>query len=1750
LGALWRRRRGDAAASAVIAAFFTLMFAQEIFGGKYVLAGDPLYYTYPLRSVGWEMLRGGQLPLWTPLVLSGYPLLSMSQLAFAYPLTWGYLFLPGHWAEQVYVLAPFLLAPLFTYAYAREVRRSRTAAVLAGLSFGYGGMMCSALAFNGALTNSLMWLPLLLIPIDRAARRAGRFVPLLIAATAAYAMSVLNGHGQSMLYTGLLAAAYGLYLSLFSPVGDGGSSGEDGGALEATSRTGGRRGVAAAIFDLSRWRPLCVALGALVMSAGIGAFQILETMRAARRSVRSVLTYESFSTGSFSLAKALGSVVAPLYHFTDVTAYMPPLALLLAALTCVISVRRRRRRETADARIYFWFGVAVVAWFLMLGSNTPLHQIAYHTPLLNKFRVPSRHTFEWTFALAILAAYGWDALDAWLGERRQSSGGRRLAVESAAIVLLIAGGVVTGFYWWTAAQAKPQVGTIAYTSLPESTFLLWKAAFTACTLLLLWRSRRLAAGRVREGLLMAAIALVCFVEPAIGFSRWIGDLLLTAERFSVVSPTTRFLQNFPPEQNRVYTRVQLYAEEFTLAPRIDVTNLSALRGIQNVAGYEPLILERYSRALGGVGMDAVTPRAGYMRNSDLFQSRSRVLDLLNTTHVVSFSGLAPVEETMVYREGIAFAQTDTLSALPPRGSITLTGGAEESDSLALVTSLSNSVDLAQGTPVARVRFRFSDERSGESDPHVIERDIRAGIDTAEWAHERPDVRPAIKHALAPIFEARPGDERDSFKAYRYLARLPLGARGRIDKIEITNLTERAYLALSKATLYDSAGKSATPLSPAASEDWETVYLKDDALILKNRRALPRAWLVTSAEAVDGEEALRRIRGESEREFDPRRTALLEVAPSELPALRGGELGEGSGARVTEYEPNRLVVETQAAEPTVLVVSENIYPGWEATVDGKAARIDTANYLLRGVALPAGAHRVEMRYTAPAARNGAVISVLTLLLLCGLMLYDRRARRRPVTNGATWAEKYLSRFGDSLKRHAASMTGTNGSLRRLLRTFERRPVLREVAIFLAFVALSGLMTWPWLRHPLDTVSDLGDPYTIAYTLWWDYHQTFRDPLHLFDASIFYPYRDTLAFTEHDYGIALLFFPLFALGVRPLTVHSLATVLAFVLSGYGAFRLMRTLTGSYGAAWVAGVAFAFIPYRFQRLPHLHYIFAGWIPLLFEALILFARARSWRRASWLGVAFLMNALTCITWFILSLIPLGLSAAVLAFRYGAWRDRSWWLRGATTLAAASLVVLPFLLPYRRVAALHQFTRDASEVKFYSATALNWLAASPRLKLWQGLGGVSATEEMSLFPGLVLPLLAFAALVLFDMRRDRKHNEPNGDGQTSAEPDGNEQASDRQNSDGQASDEPKDDERGYRPDGWRARWKRFASPSRLALLFLDLFAVGAGIIALLISGYGTINFGMFGLHLVTATRPEGAFVACLAAVVARAAFTFRPLLRRAGAKNFNADDAGRSVETFALGAIWLAVGFVGSLGMHAFFHKFLYEHFEVFKSQRVPARWAMICYVGLALLAGLGARALARRFAAPHQSLRQAGVYALVIIVLLFDLRVAPLVVKRGAAQPDELTLRLKATPMRGGLVELPVTGWAAFYYMIRAADHEKPIVTATSSFLPPIMRRIESLSQQRPVPAELLDLLESVPASYLVIHYPYMTPEDVAATEPLLRHGLETGRLRFIRSYHDRGRRDLYAITKTEPAAAGEAPAPPELVAPAAAVGAEAAK
>ena len=89
----------------------------------------------------------------------------------------------------------------------------------------------------------------------------------------------------------------------------------------------------------------------------------------------------------------------------------------------------------------------------------------------------------------------------------------------------------------------------------------------------------------------------------------------------------------------------------------------------------------------------------------------------------------------------------------------------------------------------------------------------------------------------------------------------------------------------------------------------------------------------------------------------------------------------------------------------------------------------------------------------------------------------------------------------------------------------RPWVRHAAVLAFFAVMAAVHTWPLASAP-GTLSrhDNGDALLNEWTVAWVQHQLPRDPLHLFDANIFYPERNTLAFSEHLFVQSMLGLPL--------------------------------------------------------------------------------------------------------------------------------------------------------------------------------------------------------------------------------------------------------------------------------------------------------------------------------------------------------------------------------------------------------------------------------------------------------------------------------------------------------------------------------------------------------------------------------------------------------------------------------------------------
>ena len=950
--------RSDLICLGIIAAFFLIFTWRISLRAELPLIGDPFAYTLPMRQVMWEMLRNGALPLWTPYIFSGYPLLSMAQLGIGYPLTWGYLFLPPPWAETIYVVAPFLLSPAFLYAYARTVGRSRIASLIAGLSFAYGGMMASKLS-NGMLPNAVMWLPLVLIAIERS--RRGRLLLCIVGAASAYSMSVLTGIGQGIVLVGIVAGTYSIFIA----------------ALDLRSN------------GWSALKPVAVAIAAALLAIGVSAFQIFESLPAVRLSVRSELTYELFGQLSLPVLQSLKTFWVPIYYHIESAPFLPPLIMMLALVGAVVTIRN----FGASQQALYWLALAVISALLIPGIYSPFYRVLYYVPILNKFRGSSRHTFGFTLGLSILAAFGFDFLRMVHGRLREKS--RSPGIIAIALALLSA--LIAAFWFRNVASHVPILSEQALFAAGRS-YALFKLAFVLPSSIVCWLIWKMEISRRRSALLIISLLAITFVEATMFMTYSWAYPAVPSKWFNETRRPMEFLQKAVSPSDRVYMRAVGFDARDLDADNLDFLNLSARRKLQNIAGYEPLITQRYSRALGDVWLDGVRSKLAGPAGFSLFYPKNHVLDLLSTRYVAGYSNFEVIPPRAKEVDGVRFSSLD----FDPQGMSRLTSLEADGDRLAVVSYLSHSTHISEGTPVARLTIHSRDGR-------ILERDLLAGRDTAEWAHDRADVRQSVRHGRAKVFDRHPVDAEPRYDALRFVGYIEIGERVSLDYLDIRELIPGVPVMVSKVTIVDQANRTSTPLiglrgsvKPAAiswmhdAARWKKVYDRDEVLILENRRALPRAWLTGAARVVSADESLALITGESSETFDPKSTVLLEANIPELSSLPQTSLPNSCTAKVTSFESNSLTIRTSCESYSILVVSEMNYPGWEATIDDRKLAIQTADYLLRGIAVPAGEHVVEMRYAAPFAQRGAIVSICTLALLGVMFGVGRKPVRRDDT----------------------------------------------------------------------------------------------------------------------------------------------------------------------------------------------------------------------------------------------------------------------------------------------------------------------------------------------------------------------------------------------------------------------------------------------------------------------------------------------------------------------------------------------------------------------------------------------------------------------------------------------------------------------------------------------------------------------------------------------------------------------------------
>jgi len=966
--------------AAIAVSLLPLIYFLPATRGHIVIAPDDgVIFNVPLRVAVANLLHGGQLPLWNPYIFCGMPLFAAAQAGVLFPLNWFYLLFSAPVATNLMMLSSYMVAALGAYLYARRSGSSVAGAALTSLIWQGSGFLIGQIGHTNTLHTAAL-LPWVLWAIDGYGANGKRSRGLLLATVVA--VQVFAGHQQTLVYSLLVATAYALVRWREQAVGKQ-----------------SRRAYLRSVFFIA---------AGLVLAA----VQLVPTLELLRHSMRSEASYDFFSSFSlpphfvwtFFAPYVVGGGDGRLFRAPYIGPafygeYVGYVGLATVALALVALGLKR------DAPTKFWGVVVLTGIVLALGRYAPFdfYKLIYAAPVFNLFRVPARHLMEVEFALAVLAGRGLTVIAA-ASDRAKVF--RWVAVASATVFALSCLAVTA------ARPASFQLGRVAPVSIlraPELFLPILLAAGSG------WALYRLARGRRH--------ALLCFwVVIALDLYSWgqstgwrVASPRLDSELWREPA-TVRFLREramsdkaAPPD--RILTQDYFFDPKQTvIVPKPGAGWVPSLQpdiymmyGLENAAGYDGFGLARYSSLAGDMKIWGDLAEA-----ERTLRGESRELDLLNVRYLFARSSTAesdPIPErldfpaaTEVYG-GEPFAEESlNVKGILPGERLSFKVPPVEVDHIALLTNMAWSDRVPDHEIVADIRLHAKDGRT-------FHFEVRAGDHTSEWAHDRPEIQAHIQHRSAPVatsYQVKDGETK--YEGHIYLCTFALPQRVMIDGGEITvaqvGVAPQLSLSLNRLTLVDgvrgfplrtewlkkeavaSTDESLAPREKASVARWKPVEELGKVAIFENTRALPRAWLAVGELMATGEEQLNIIRSgktPAGAPWDPLEQALVEMR-TRLDYTKDGGPSKSHTAEVTLAQSSRIDVKTESATPSLLVLSENHYPGWRASVDGRTTEIIRVNYNQRGVALPAGKHLVTFIYRPISVLVGRAVSLITLAAL--------------------------------------------------------------------------------------------------------------------------------------------------------------------------------------------------------------------------------------------------------------------------------------------------------------------------------------------------------------------------------------------------------------------------------------------------------------------------------------------------------------------------------------------------------------------------------------------------------------------------------------------------------------------------------------------------------------------------------------------------------------------------------------------------
>ncbi|MCP4536011.1 MAG: oligosaccharide flippase family protein [Chloroflexi bacterium] len=712
-----------------------LLFAPVALGSRTLLPADALFLDEPYRTAAtnlgadfphnhlvvdlilenyaWkhflvEAIHNREVPLWDPYIFAGHPFLANGQHSAFYPLSLVFYVLPLWRAYGIFAWLQLGLAGIFAYLFARVLGIRRLGALIAGITFQFSGFMITSSVPHPMIIAAASWLPFVLAMVELIVQQRPALgqrpatLPWALLGALGLGCQMLAGHVENTYFTLLVVGAYVLWRLIVQP----------------TDKLPDKNPFAS--WLLGRQRPIFWIVIMLVLGLALGAVQFVPLYEVVDGSFRSgeaaasldqVLgwAYPARRLITFGVPNFFGSpahhdhfdlfewrtvpVTAnlngePILHhewgiknYVEGGAYLGLLPLFLAIIGVLAWIAPRVSRITPNtkhsARYAIPFFTLLSLFSLGCIFGTPLYALVYVLPGLEQSHSPFRWIFPLTFAIAVLAGFGVEAVTKSrnrlqeAGNKNQKAGKRLwspisdtfLLKSSFSLTTLFAGLAFWGGVTTLVGLILSRVFFAQIELLVERVFLsLAKAptAFLDHRAFYSYEFKWIAL----FGLLLTGTGIVLRVSRCPIFIRrrpaWeflaVGLLVLDFVTFGMgfgPAADPALLDYVPPvvEFLRQDTSIWRYAN-FT-PPGTTKTmnaNVGMFYNLQYVAGYDSLFTRQYTDYLSLIEEQTETQYNRIASFSEWSSLDSPLTDLLNVKYVVTEIEIPNPKYQLVYQD--------------------------------------------------------------------------------------------------------------------------------------------------------------------------------------------------------------------------------------------------------------------------------------------------------------------------------------------------------------------------------------------------------------------------------------------------------------------------------------------------------------------------------------------------------------------------------------------------------------------------------------------------------------------------------------------------------------------------------------------------------------------------------------------------------------------------------------------------------------------------------------------------------------------------------------------------------------------------------------------------------------------------------------------------------------------------------------------------------------------------------------------